>query len=271
MRPASAPSLPGTAVALMPPVELIDDPAQWLGCTEILDLEDPKLRLRAQSISQLCKDDRDKALALYGYVKRMPVSKPLKLKLRTARQVMDAGRGDAEDKASLLVALLRSTAIPSRLRYVEVNGIILRGLVDGISSFSRPLVEVWIRGQWLRTDTFIFEATYMAAALRRLQTDEWDCGYGIHRGAQTIWNGAQSAYLGGVPSEQDPLVVAHNGVFHDHQHYTQSPAFTERHPRFARSVLWNVLSPGIQRVMRELREDGKRSLPPSLREPSKSV
>ena len=196
MRRAPNSVLPDSTIATLPPDDQIDDPDHWRGCTVILDLEDPKLRLRAQSLTQLCKNDREKALALYGYVKRMPVCKPLKLKLRTARQVMDAGKGDAEDKASLLVALLRAADIPARLRYVEINGSILRGLVDSIQSFSRPLVEVWLYGMWLRTDTFIFEATYMAAALKRLHADDWECGYGMHRKAQMIWNGTQSASAG---------------------------------------------------------------------------
>ena len=39
------------------------------------------LRLRGHALTQLCKNDREKALAVYGFVKRIPFAKPLKLRL----------------------------------------------------------------------------------------------------------------------------------------------------------------------------------------------
>src|SRR4051812_40770001 len=36
----------------------LDDPGRWLRTTSLLDLEDPKLRLRAQALTQLSKSDR---------------------------------------------------------------------------------------------------------------------------------------------------------------------------------------------------------------------
>lgn len=240
------------------PAELTSaqDPQSWLVTTPILDLEDSKLRLRAQSLTQLCKTDRERALAVYNFVKRIPIGKPLKLRTRTARQVMDVGRGDAEDKASVLVALMRSAGIACRLQYVEVDGQMLRGLVDTLTSASRPVAQMWLDGRWQSTDTFIFDSTYMAAARQRLKDQGWDWGYGIHRNAHTVWTGHQSAYLGGVASDRDPLVLAIHGHFHDPQQYTRSPEFARHHTRFARSMLWNVLSPSIEKVMRDLRADG---------------
>ena len=91
-----------------------DDPGLWLASTGLLDLGDPLLRLKAHSLTQLCKSEREKALAIYGFVKRLTLSKRIKLRHRTARQVLDAGQGDADDKATLLVALLRAAGIPAR-------------------------------------------------------------------------------------------------------------------------------------------------------------
>ncbi|RYF36636.1 MAG: hypothetical protein EOO21_01490, partial [Comamonadaceae bacterium] len=70
-----------------------DPPGPWRGATRLLDLEDPRLRLRAQALTQLCKSEREKALACYAYVKRLPYTRPLKLHQRSAREVLDAGRG----------------------------------------------------------------------------------------------------------------------------------------------------------------------------------
>ena len=180
----------------------LDEPDRWLGTTELLDLEDTRLRLRAHALTQLCKTEREKALAVYGFVKRMPFAKPLKLRLRTARQVIDAGRGDAADKATVLIALMRAAGIPARLRYIELRGEVLRGLTSNVASAGRPVAEIWLNDCWMRTDTYIFDAAYMAAARQRLKEHGWDWGYGIHRNGDAIWSAAGEAFLGGVADRE---------------------------------------------------------------------
>lgn len=179
-------------------LQTVEDAGRWLVTTGLLDLEDPKLRLRAHALTQLCKTEREKALAIYGFVKRLPFGKQWKLRLRTAREVMDAGRGDADDKGTLLIALLRAADIPARLRYIQVRGEILRGLTSSIASAGRPVAEIRLADRWMRTDTYIFDAAYMAAARQRLKDRGWEWGYGIHREGHMIWSGAGDAFLGGA-------------------------------------------------------------------------
>lgn len=238
-----------------------DDPSAWLGSTGLLDLEDTKLRLRAHALTQLCKSEREKALAIYGFVKRLPFAKPLKMRLRTAREVIAAGRGDADDKATVLMALLRASDIPARLRYIELRGEILRGLTAGIASAARPVAEIWLNDRWMRTDTYIFDAAYMAAARQRLKDAGWDWGYAIHREGHMIWTGSGDAWLGGMPTSEDPMVMSDMGVFSDPMELLASPAWRASYPRITRAVQWNVLAPMMERVVRELREEG--SAPPS--------
>lgn len=230
-----------------------DDPRRWLGSSAVVDLEDTRLRLRARSLTQLCKNEREKALAIYGFVKRIPFGKPLKLRLRTAREVIDAGRGDAPDKAAVLVALLRLAGIPARLHYYELNGDILRGLTSGVARASRPFAEIWLGERWVCTDTYIFDAAYMAAARDRLRANNWEWGYGFHRAAQQIWNGRDPAYLGGQPPDADPLVLQDKGLFNDPGEFLASSAF--EHGRIVRAAHWNMLAPMMDRVIRELREE----------------
>jgi hypothetical protein len=232
-----------------------DDPRRWLATSALLDLEDPKLRLRVASLTQLCKTDREKAMAIYGFVKRLPFAKPMKLRLHTAREVLEAGRGDAPDKATLLIAMLRLARLPARVRYVTLRGEILRGLTTGVTQAARPLAEVWLQDQWVRTDTYIFDAGYMAAARQRLKDQGWDWGYGIHVNGQTLWDGFNSAFVGGVPTHEDPMVVEDLGVFHEPQEFVLSKVYRENHPRLARALHWNVLAPGMERAIRELRQD----------------
>jgi transglutaminase-like putative cysteine protease len=234
---------------------LDDDPGRWLANASLLDLEDPRLRLRARALTQLCKTDREKALAIYGFVKRLPFSKPLKLRLRTAREVIDYGRGDADDKSVVLIALLRAAGVPARLRYIELRGEILRGLTSAVGSAARPLAEIFVGGRWLRTDTYIFDAAYMAAACKRLQDAGWEWGYGIHRDGNAIWSGAADAYLGGMPTAEDPMVISDLGLFNDPMELMSSRAWRSAYPRLPRAVQWNVLARGMDKIARELREE----------------
>ena len=242
----SQPTLPGADP---------DDPRHWLGSSPLLDLEDPKLRLRARSLTQLCKTDREKALAVYGFVKRIPFAKPFKMRLHTAREVVEAGRGDAPDKATVFVALLRLAGIPARIRYITLRGGILRGLTTGMSQAARPMVEAYVQGRWARTDTYIFDAAYMAAARQRLKEQGWEWGYGIHVAGHTLWDGAHDAFVGGVPTESDPMVVEVLGVFCDPLEFVSSKAYRENHPRLTRALHWNMLAPTMERAIRDLRED----------------
>jgi len=234
----------------------LDEPGRWLGSTELLDLEDTRLRLRARALTQLCQTEREKALAIYGFVKRIPYARPLKLRLRTARQVIDARRGDAADKATLLIALMRSAGIPARLRYVELRGEVLRGLTSNVSSAGRAVAEIWLNDGWMRTDTYIFDAVYMAAARRRLKQHGWDQGYGIHRDGDAIWGAAGEAFLSGVAPEQDPMVMSDLGVYSDPLELVSSRAWRAFHRPIVRAFQWNMLAPLMDKVVRELRKEG---------------
>jgi len=245
-----------------------DDPARWLGTTPLLDLQDPRLRLRVRSLTQLCKSTRDKALSLYGFVKRIPFSKPVKLRLNSAREVLDLGRGDAVDKVVLLIALLRIARIPARIRYVELRGDILRGLTTNVASAARPVAEAWLHGRWVRNDTYIFDAGYMAAARQRLKDQDWQWGYGIGRDGHAIWNGVDDAFVGGRPTESDPMVLADLGVFNDPFEFVTSDVYRKHHARLARALQWNLLAPMIERSIRELREETAGGVPAPQRKTS---
>jgi len=247
-----------------PQDEGVDEPRRWLGSSPLLDLEDPKLRLRVRSLVQLCKGDREKALAVYGYVKRLPLARRAKVRPATAREVHDAGRGDAPDKATLLVAMLRIAGLPARIRAVMLSGEILRGIAPGASEAYRPLVEVWLQGRWVRTDTYIFDAACMAAARQRLKDLGWEWGYGIHVNGHMLWDGCEDAFLGGVPTECDLMVTGTLGVFNDAGHLHASRAFRRKFP-VLESLRWFLIAPLADWALRNLRKEIVRPMPHTSR------
>jgi hypothetical protein len=228
------------------------DNARWLASTPLIDLHDPKLRLRTQALTQLCHTERERALALYGFVRRMPYTKPIKLQPHGAREVLEAGCGDAPDKAALLVALLRAAGIPARMHFHELRGDILRGLTTGLASVMRAVVEARIDGAWVGTDTYVYDGPYMAAARDRMVESGWEYGFGFHRDGNRLWNGRDPVYLNVLPPEQDPMVLRDLGVFVDEAELRACDAFT--HSPLLRLAHWDALAPGINRAVRALRE-----------------
>lgn len=242
-----------------------EDPDHWLGSTDLLDLADTKLRLRARSLTQLCKTEREKAITVYGFVKRIPYTWRFRLRLRSPREVLEAGAGDALDKAGLLVALLRIVDIPVRIRYMELPGVMLRGLLSRTRPSARPVVEIWLNGKWLATDTYIFDAAYMAAARHRLREQDWECGYGIHRDGASIWNGLDNAFLVGEALAGEHLASRSDGLFEDPAGFVASPAFSATHPRLIRTIRWNLMVPSISRAIHGLRQEAVSGSPSSTR------
>ena len=234
-----------------------DQPGDWLHSTPLLDLSDPKLRLKARSLTQLAHTDRQKALAIYAYVKRLPYAKRIKLEYPTARHVIEQRSGDGDDKVTLLIAMLRVAGIPARVRYLEMKGVMLRGLVPSPNppDAARPLAEIWLDGRWVRTDTYIFDAAYVAAALRNMRVRGWKCGWGLHVDADQLWNGKDDAFLGGLPTEEDPMLMRTLCVVSDPLELV-APAMRRNGYRYRRSVRalqWNMLAPAMSRSIGRLR------------------
>lgn len=235
-----------------------DDPRRWLGPSPFFDLDHPRLRLRVRSLTQLHPGERERALALYGFVKRMPMTRSVKIAERTAPDVLAAGHGDPSDKATLLVAMLRIARLPARIRVFALRGEILRGLAPRLPYAMRPVVEVWLQGKWQCTDTHIFDPPYMAAARHRLKEKGWEWGYGIHVAGEMVWDGHQSAYAAGPPTPDNPMLVADLGVYQDPLAFFSSPAFRDHHNKLGRAMRWNLIAPAMQRAIERVRKDAPR-------------
>lgn len=237
-------------------VAVSDDPADWLHTTPLLDLSDPKLRLKARALTQLARSDRQKALAIYAFVKRIPYAKRVKLHYPTAAEVLKQRSGDGDDKGTLFVALLRAAGIAARIRYMEMRGIMLRGLVPSADppDAARPLVEIWL-DRWVRTDTHIFDSAYVAAAMEHMRAQGWSCGWGMSIDADRLWNGVDDAFLGGCPTEADPMLMRTLCVVSDPLELV-APAMKRNGYRYRRSVRalqWNMLAPAMSRSIGRLR------------------
>jgi hypothetical protein len=86
--------------------------------------------------------------------------------------------------------------------------------------------------------------------------------------ATAVWNGVDPAFLGGMPTDQDPMVLEDLGVFHDPLEFISSESYRANHPRISRAMHWNMLAPLMDRVVRDLRDDVQRPAAASVKKPS---
>ena len=77
-----------------------EDAGQWVGSTQLLDLNDPKLRIQALRITQLASSATQKAVFIHDFVKSLPFGWVAAFDHVPAAAVLRAGWGDALRKAS---------------------------------------------------------------------------------------------------------------------------------------------------------------------------
>jgi hypothetical protein len=229
--------------------------AHWLGPTPMLTLEDHKLRLKVLSLTQFSASDRERALALYGFVKRMPWGRFGRVRLHSAREVLDLRAGDSYAKTTLLVAALRLSGIPSRVRMVQLRGEVLRGLYDELPFSFHPVLECWLGDNWVRTDTHVYDAPYAAAAQEALALQGWHRGYGMEASSSTLWGGTADAFCGFHASNTPGLAVADMGVFNDPFEFVSGGRASRSPVRLLKSVSWAGVSKHINQGILKLRAE----------------
>jgi transglutaminase-like putative cysteine protease len=192
-----------------------NEPTLWLGNTPLLDLADDRLRMRAKALTQLGKSHRERALAVYAFVKAIRYGYPTGASFPTARQVIDARSAGNFAKSTLFVALLRLAEVPARVRIVQLRGDILRGYYDGQTPVNHALTEVWLHDRWVRTDSYTFDASYMALARARLTGLGWDRGYYVLHDGHPLWDGKHDSFSAFSATDAESMPLADLGVFND--------------------------------------------------------
>jgi hypothetical protein len=182
---------------LMPPAERErSDPSRWLGDTPMLNLRDDKLRLRVTTVTQFSRTETDKLQSICTYVASIPFNVPAFAASRVTRVTL-AHRHSVGwySKAALFQAMLRAAGIPARVRMIRVDNDMFRGLATTRQQFVLPVVEMWTRGKWVVTDSYVYDPRYLAAAREALERRGWRSGFGIHLEGQDRWNGTDDALI----------------------------------------------------------------------------
>ena len=231
-----------------------EDADQWLGSTQLLDLDDPKLRIQAMRITQLASSATQKAVFIHDFVKSPPFGCVSAFDHIPAATVLRAGRGDCDTKNTLFVALLRAAGVPARLRFVTLSSKFLAGIIDiPQESITHAVGEVYLSGRWVQTDTYVTDEQFEMRALRKLEEQGLKIGLGIHVNADRNWSGHQASHA--QYSDQDPssLPLKDLGFAHDPKYFYSDRSNQERQRSWTTRLKWMLVATVVNHRVEKIR------------------
>jgi len=209
---------------LTPPIEREQsDPSRWLGDTPMLNLRDDKLRLRVTTVTQFSRTDAERLRNICEYVASIPFNVPAFASPKRTRVTLTHRRSVGwYSKAALFQAMLRTAGFPARVRMIRVGNDMFRGLAETRQVFVLPVVEVWVAGRWVVTDSYVYDPRYLAAASEAVHRRGWRSGYGIHLDGQARWNGVDDALVMIAPDPaKGSIADQFPGVYDDPLEFAQ--------------------------------------------------
>ncbi len=237
---------------LSPP--LTETPADWLGQTRLLDLDDPKVRIRALQITQLAETDLQKAVLIHDYVKSLPFGCVAGFDHVPAGAVLRSGRGDCHTKGTLFVALLRCAHVPARLRFVTLTSAFLYGIIETTqNTINHAIGEVYLQGRWVQTDTYVADSQLEANACALLEHQGRRMGYGIHADGCQAWDGLGHAHAQYTAADPASLPLHEWGVAHDPEHFYSSQEHPSLNMGWLARAKWMLAAGVVNRRTQQVR------------------
>ena len=233
----------------------LDESRRWLINTPLLMYDHPKVRLLGKRLTQLKGTPREQALACFAYVRALPFGCIADSTGTSAVGVLRAGRGDCHTKATLMVALLRSLGIASRMRFVTMKPDFLHGIADlGGHPIEHAYTELLLDDEWLALDSYVVDPRLAAAARTRLKLEGRKLGYGMHRDGTIHWDGRSSAFGQFALDDPDSMPLHDWGAFDDPYQFYSSVAYVRQRLSLAGRLKWMVGARFVNRRVNALRD-----------------
>lgn len=238
----------------MTPAMSSEDAGQWLGGTQLLDLDDPKLRIQAMRITQLASSATQKAVLIHDFVKSLPFGCVAAFDHVPAAAVLRAGRGDCHTKGTLFVALLRAANVPARLRFVTLSSKFLAGIIDiPQESITHAVGEVYLSWRWVQTDTYVTDEQFEMRALLKLNEQGLRVGLGIHVNADRYWSGHKASHAQYSDKDPSSLPLKDLGVAHDPKYFYSDRSNNERQSGWTTRLKWMLVAAVVNHRVGKIR------------------
>ena len=232
-----------------------DESRRWLTDTPLLMFEHPKIRLLGKRLAQLKTSQRDQAIACHSFVRSLPFGCIADSTGTSAVGVLRAGRGDCHTKSTLMVSLLRSLEIPSRMRFVTMKPDFLHGIADlGGHPIEHAYTEVLLDGDWHSVDSYVVDPRLAAAAKTRLKLEQRKLGYGMHRDGKIHWDGRGSSFGQFALDDPDSMPLHDWGAFDDPYQFYSSVAYVRQRLSLAGRLKWMVGAQVVNRRVNAIRD-----------------
>lgn len=203
-----------------------------LGSSELIDTGHPMIQATAARLTRGLRSDRDKAVAIHDFVRdEIPFGFGPRFYDQKASDVLRSRHGFCNTKGALFIALLRAAGIPARQHFVDISPAILKGIVDpGTEWMDHSYTEVRLDGRWIAVDSYNADPKLFYAALRLLNEQGLDFGYGAHRYGNPIWDGRRDSFSQFVQGKgKDKIGNRDFGVYADARaFYATAPGASNR-------------------------------------------
>lgn len=181
---------------------------------------------------------RERAITIHDYVRdEVRFGFTPQFYAMSAAEVLSAGIGYCNTKATLFIAMLRAAGIEARQQFVDLDAGLLRGLLDLRTPFvDHSYTEVLLEGAWVPTDSYVVDKSLFRAAQAALRIEGQRFGYGVRVDGRSEWDGRAPSYAQFVPD--DPGCSRHRwGVFPDVTNfYDSTPSCWNRRNEVMRVV-----------------------------------
>ena len=242
------------AQSFIAPTSDADRPQRWLANTPLLQFDHPRIRVLAKKLTALKATPREQAVACFAALRTMPFGCIADSTGTSALTVLRANRGDCHSKSTLLLALLRSLGIPSRMRFVTLKPDFLFGIIDtGGQPIEHAYTEVLLEGHWLAIDSYVVDVRLAMAAKARLKQEGRTVGYGMHKDGSIAWDGRSNSF--GQFSLQDAASMPlHDwGAFDDPYQFYSSVPYVRDRLNWSSRFKWMVGASVVNRRVNALR------------------
>ncbi len=238
------------------PAVSIKDPELWLGETQIIDKDSRAIRRQVSELIEGATDDRERALRIFHFVRdEIVFGWDGAFYAMTASEVLRAGRGFCNTKATLFIAMLRSAGIPARQRFVDLRSDVLYSLADtGGEYVDHSYTEVYLDGHWIGVDSYVIDRPLYLKAIAKLRDSGRRLGYGVHLNGTIDWDGINDSFVQFVDDGTvDKLTVREHGVFADVNDFYASVNDTWNRRTRLRAVAMRIFLPIATRNVERLR------------------
>jgi Transglutaminase-like superfamily len=229
-----------------------------LQSTASIETNHPRIAALAKEITRGADSTRVAAVRIHDWVRdQIPFGIPPAFYETSATESLDVKVGYCNTKVTLFNALLRASAIPSRIRLMDLSAQVLHGLLDpGTPYVDHALTEVFLNGRWIKVDSYVVDKPLVVAAMKKLALGSRKAGFGIHSDGNPDWDGHKDNFIQYMDNTSIPnYVLKDHGLFIDVADFYQRVQATRNRKTLISSLGIRLGSVSINQHIQRIRKE----------------